>query len=362
MNEAVNHAVPVPVLQEFAQDAFSSSGASPEVAEAVATSLVEADARGLSSHGVVRLLPVYIERLSRGTTNPKPNVKIVRSKASAALVDGDGAPGQVAGTFAMSHAIERASETGVGAVGVQKSSHFGIGALFVEQAAAAGMIGMALTNAPSNMPPAGGRRPFFGTNPIAIGVPMCDSAPLVLDMSTSVVARGRIVIAHKEGKTIPPGWAVDREGNPTEDPAAALQGAVLPLAGYKGAGLALMIDVLAGVLTGAAFGRNIIDLYDVEHGPQDVGHFFAAFALDAFIDIKAFRQRMNAFAADIRDQPRLPGVDTIYLPGELERATREKSFADGIMLSSTGWAEMEIVAATSGILPLSTRLTRNQTP
>lgn len=351
--------VPLPQLFAFARDALCAAGMAPEPAGTVAHGLVEADARALSSHGVVRLLPVYLRRFQRGSTNPAPNVRTVHRHGAAALVDGDGGPGQVVGTQSMDLAVELARAHGVGAVGVRNSSHYGMGALYVEQAARAAMAGIALTNAPSNMPPAGGRSRFFGTNPFTIGLPGGDDDPVVLDMSTSVVARGKIVMAQKEGRTIPPGWAIDADGNPTEDPEAALLGAVLPMAGYKGAGLALMIDALCGVLTGAAFEQHIVDLYDERDLHQNVGHFFIAVAVETFMPIERFRERMRRFAAEVRAQPRQPGVDRIYLPGEIEREAASRAAQTGVPIGEAGLRELDGIAAALGVRPLSERLMAN---
>jgi LDH2 family malate/lactate/ureidoglycolate dehydrogenase len=256
----------------------------------------------------------------------------------------------------MELAIEMARETGTGVVGVRNSSHFGTSSFFVEQAVRQGMIGMALTNAPANMPPAGGRSRYFGTNPLAIGIPCGNERPVILDMSTSVVARGKIVMAQKAGQDIPAGWAIDEHGEPTEDAATALRGAVLPMAGYKGAGLALMIDALCGVLTGAAFGNHIVDLYDEGNQVQNVGHFFVVIDIDVFMPVDAFRARMDQFAQEIRSQPRMPGVDRIYLPGEIEQEAAERTRESGIVVSDAGRLELDELAKHLGIISLSERL------
>ena len=256
----------------------------------------------------------------------------------------------------MDLAIDMAREHGVGAVGVRASSHFGMGALYVERAADAGMIGFAFTNATPNMPPAGGRGRFLGTNPIAVGVPNQDGDPLVLDMATSVVARGKIVMAEKEGRSIPPGWAIDAEGRPTVEPSAALVGAVLPMAGYKGAGLALIIDVLCGVLTGAAFGTHVVDLYDTGADRQNVGHFFVALDVEAFMPADAFNARINQYIAEVRSQPRLPDVEHIFLPGELEFAAARRSRVEGVPVSPAGWNELNEMADRWNVRQLDERL------
>lgn len=347
--------VSLPILSSFCQEVLTAAGLPSESARRVSRSLAEADARSLSSHGSTRLLSVYASRLDTGSTNPRPTIRTVRQRGGVALIDGDSAPGQIAGHAAMDLAIGLAQSNGIGSVGVRNSSHFGIGALFVEQAIDADMIGLALTNAPPNMPPAGGRSRYFGTNPLAIGIPSKGRYPLVLDMSTSVVARGKITMAQKEGALIPAGWAIDADGFPTEDPAAALLGAVLPMAGYKGAGLALMIDVLCGVMTGAAFGSHIVDLYDEGGDAQNVGHLFVAIDIDAFMSVPTFKARLEQFVTEIRSQPRMPGVDRIYLPGEMEFESRARAVQTGVRLSAAGWTELHELAVRWNVSPLLER-------
>lgn len=363
MSRSVATPVAVETLRGFAADVLRAVGVPPEAASLTARSLAESDARGIPSHGAVRLLPVYVSRLRRGATNSNPDVRIVSRRGTAAVVDGDGGLGQVVGSEAMRQAITMAGEHGSGVVGVRNSSHFGAGSFFAEQAVAAGMIGIAMSNAPANMPPAGGRSRFFGTNPLTIGAPGPGDRPLVLDMATSVVARGKIVLAQQEGRAIPPGWAINPDGLPTEDPAAALRGAVLPMAGYKGAGLALMIDLLCGVLTGAAFGPHIIDLYDASQSAQNVGHIFVAIDVEAFMPLPVFRKRVGQFAAEIRAQPRQPGVERIVLPGEIELDAAARSERDGLSFSEAGWRELDVLAAEYGVTPLGERLaTGSRTP
>lgn len=348
--------VPVSALRSLSYEVLTAVGMASDLAHQVAHSLATADARSISSHGVVRLLPEYVRRLAQGSTNPTPNIRTISRQGSAALLDGDSAPGQVAGYAAMDMAIAMARSNGVGTVGVRNSSHFGMGALHVERAANADMIGFAFTNATPNMPPAGGRGRYFGTNPLAIAIPSQGNDPLVLDMSTSVVARGKIVMAQMEDRPIPAGWAIDSQGHPTVNPADALQGAVLPMAGYKGAGLALIIDVLCGVLTGAGFGRHVVDLYDEGNEVQDVGHFFLAIAVDAFMPVRTFKERLDQFMTEVRHQPRMPGVERIYLPGELEFASAKRAEAHGIALSVEAWDQLNRLAQWWDVAPLEDRL------
>ena len=349
--------VPVSVLEAYCRDVLQAVGVSEEDAACIAASLAAADSRGISSHGAARLLGVYIRRLRVGSTRPRPNIRMVQRTGGVVLLDGDGGPGQVVGTEAMRLAVTLAREHGVGVVGVRNSSHFGIGAFFVEQATRAGMVGMAMSNATPNMPPAGARSRFLGTNPLAIGVPGPDSErPIVLDMATSVVARGKIVMADKHGDPIPPGWAMTDAGEPTTNAAEALLGAVLPMAGYKGSGLAMMIDILSGVLTGAASGQDVVDLYDRSDRPQDLGHFFLAIDVAAFCPPGEFQARVSRYAEQVRLQPRVPGVEQILLPGDKERSRAAESAVAGIPLSKTDLAELEALAHELGVPGLASRL------
>jgi LDH2 family malate/lactate/ureidoglycolate dehydrogenase len=348
--------LPQATLDAFSCELLQATGVPPEDAALVAHSLSEADARGLTSHGVVRLLPVYLRRLQAGTTRARPKISVLHRHGAIAVLDGDAGLGQVVGHTAMRLAITAAGEFGCGAVAARHSSHFGIGALFAEQAVAEGMIGIVMTNAPANMPPHGGRGRFFGTNPLAVGIPCGRERPVVLDMSTSVAARGKIVMLHKLGLPIPPGWAIDAHGNPTEDADAALAGAVLPMAGHKGSGLALVIDALCGVLAGAAFGPHIVDLYDAGDQPQNVGHFFLALNIEAFLPLAQFQEQMDQLVREVRAQPRQPGVERIYVPGELEFEQAERSRRLGVALPAAGVRELDALARRFGVVPLSERM------
>jgi LDH2 family malate/lactate/ureidoglycolate dehydrogenase len=348
--------LPQDALDAFSRESLQAAGVPPDDAALVARSLSEADARGLGSHGVVRLLPVYVRRLLAGTTRAHPAIHELHGRGAIAVLDGDGGLGQVVGHAAMRRATAAARELGVGAVAVRRSSHFGIGALFVEQAVAEGMVGIVMTNAPANMPPHGGRGRFFGTNPLAVGIPCGAERPIVLDMSTSVVARGKIVMLHKVGQPIPRGWAIDAEGNPTEDAAAALAGAVLPMAGHKGSGLALVIDALCGVLAGAAYGPHIVDLYDEGDREQNVGHFFLALDVEAFVSLAQFQEQMDRLVREVRAQPRQPGVERIYVPGEWEYELAARSRREGVPLPAAGLPELDELAGRLDIMPLSERM------
>lgn len=320
-------------LSVFGCNVLEHLNVPPEDAREVVTSLLEADLRGIGSHGLVRL-PVYARRLRAGVVASRPEIKVERPAAAVALMDGGNGLGAVVGARAMATAIELAREVGIGLVGVRRSNHFGTAAHFVRKAVAADLIGTATTNAPPNMAPFGGRTRFLGTNPIAIGIPAGEEAPLIVDMSTSVVARGKIIVAAQQGMAIPEGWAIDADGRPTTDPERALRGAVLPFGGPKGSALSFVVDLLAGVWTGASFAVHLNTLEDLTR-QQDVGHVVTAMRTDLFLSQETFRARMDEALRLLRDSPPAPGVERVLIPGELEATTEAYNRARGAPLPST---------------------------
>jgi LDH2 family malate/lactate/ureidoglycolate dehydrogenase len=248
------------------------------------------------------------------------------------LIDGDNGLGPVVGARAMEAAVNLARQHGTGLVGVRNSNHFGPAAYYVEKAVRDGCIGVALSNAPPNMAPFGGRTRFLGTNPVSVGVPAGAEAPLIFDASTSVVARGKIIVAAQRQEAIPEGWAIDPEGRPTTDPDQALAGAVLPFGGPKGSALSFIVDILCGVMTGAAFALHLNTLEDLA-SVQNVGHILAAVRTDLFIPDHEFRSRMDAILQMLKASPPAPGCDRVLVPGEMELACEQRNRGQGIALA-----------------------------
>lgn len=303
----------------------------PQDARDVSGCLVKAELRGVDSHGMVRL-PVYARRLQAGVVNARPAIRVAPSRTGAGLVDGDNGLGATVGSRAMAAAIDLARQHGVGFVGVRNSNHFGAAAYYVEKAVEQGCIGLAISNAPPNMAPFGGRTRFLGTNPLAVGVPAGDEPPLIFDASTSVVARGRLIVAAQAGMPIPEGWAIDPEGHPTTDPVQGLAGAVLPFGGPKGSAISFIIDILCGVLTGAAFALRLNTLEDLA-AVQNVGHVFAAVRIDLFLSEKEFRNRMDVILRMLKAAPAAPGGEgRVMVPGEIELAHETCNRIEGIPL------------------------------
>lgn len=304
-----------------------------EDAKQVADCLLQADLRGVDSHGIIRL-PVYAERLRKGVVNPRPVPRIVRTTGASALLDGDNGLGAVVGSRGMEKAIELATDAGVGFVGVRRTNHFGIAAFYVQKAVHQGMIGGAASNAPPHMAPFGGRARFLGTNPFSIGIPAGKQPPLIFDASTSVVARGKIIVAASEGKSIPLGWAIDRDGNPTMDAKAALAGSVLPFGGPKGSAISLLIDVLSGVLTGSAFALTLNTLENL-NAEQNLGHVFVAVRTDIFVTAADFASRMDELLQSLKSSPPVPNTEQVLAPGEIEHQNEIRNLKLGVPLLPT---------------------------
>ncbi len=336
-------------LQAFVAAVLARAGLPEDGAAQVADSLVEADLRGVHSHGVIRL-GVYLRRLEAGLINPRPRIELRRVAPAALVVDGDHGMGAVVGDAAMAACLAAARESGVAAATVRRANHFGIAARYAMAALPHGMIGLASCNAAPRMAPTGGRDPLLGTNPFAIAIPAGQRPPLVVDMATAAAPLGKILLAQAKGEPIPPGWALDPEGRPTTDPAAALQGTLLPFGGYKGYALALVIDVLAGVLTGGLFGAAVRGLYEDFTRPQESSFFLAAIQVSAFLPWQEFQSRMEALVDAIKSSRPAPGVDEILLPGELEWRSRQAHLAAGIPLPPALWSELLEIGRRYGVV------------
>lgn len=319
-------------LQAFSSDVFHRAGVPMQHAEVAAASLIHADLRGIESHGLARM-PIYVKRIERGLVEPKNEVMVVSKRDASVLVDARNQLGAVAGITALSLALEGAREHGAAVVGVRCSNHFGACSFYAEQAIAQGMILLVLSNAPPTMAPTGGNEPFFGTNPLAIGIPAGNEPAFLLDMATSVAARGKIALAAMKGQPIPDGWALDATGRPTTNPHEALKGTILPIGGPKGYGLAMFIDILCGLLTGAGFGRTVYSLYENVERPQNVGHLFLAIDVDHYLPLPLFREQMDRYIRQVKTVSRADGVEEILIPGEYEARIKQERERTGIPLS-----------------------------
>jgi LDH2 family malate/lactate/ureidoglycolate dehydrogenase len=322
-------------------------GVPPDEARIIAEIVVEADLRGVESHGLLRL-PAYVHRVQAGLMTPKTEVKVVRERTASVLLDAQRGFGQVAGVRAMTQAMERARQHGVGVAAVRNANHFGIAAYYAMMALPHRMIGVVTANAAPSMAAWGGAAPVLGTNPVCIAIPTGGDVDIVLDMASSVVARGKIRLAANKGERIPLGWALDAQGRPTDDPKAALDGTLVPIGGPKGYGLALAIDVLSGVLTGADFGTRLTSVHDLKQ-PSSVGFVTQALDISAFADWDDFRRDMQSLVQEILNSPRAPGVERIYLPGEIEWLKRQDRLQNGVPVPASVLAEIQGLAQELGV-------------
>lgn len=326
-------------LAELAAAALERSGAYPAMADATARALVYADAHGLASHGVVRV-PQYAAHLKNGRADGSAQPKVVAGKGGAALIDAASGLAFPACALAVVEAIRRAREFGVAFCAVTNSHHFGVAAYHLEAIGAAGLVGLAFGNSPAAMPAPGGKRPIFGTNPVAAVFPRAagKAGPLLIDLSLSEVARGKLMVAAKEGKPIPLGWALDADGNPTTDAKRGLEGSMLALGGTKGAMLALIVELLVTALTGAALGFEATSFFIEEGNRPRIGQAFLAIDPEALAGRAVYDERIETLIAAM-----LADAD-VRLPGERRRALAVKSKTEGVTIPVTLQDQLLVLA------------------
>jgi len=331
-------------VQALAQQIAMAAGVAESDAAILADSLVDADLHGISTHGISRL-NIYVRRIQRGLIDPRAELQIQQRLPAVLAVDAGNGLGQPQAVKTLQRLLPLAQQYGLAAATIRRSQHFGALSYYCNLAAAQGMALLAMSNCEPSVSPEGACEAFFGTNPIAVSFPTGKGYPLRIDMATSIVARGNIIAAQKAGRSIPAGWALDPEGNPTTDAAAALAGTVLAMAGHKGAALALMVEVFAGVLSGAAVGSAIGSMYKHLDRPQDVGHFFCLFNVAAFMEPAAAEQRLDAMIDAVKACRRRPGIDEIFVPGERSQARAEEHRRRGIPVGPETVAELQKLAA-----------------
>lgn len=347
--------VPARATRALIADALVAAGLPQADAARCAELMTEADLTGADGHGIFRL-PQYVRRLKAGGFNKRPNITVSRTAPATALVDGDNGMGHLVMSRAANEAIALARETGVAWVGVRRSNHAGPAGLYAEMPAAAGMIGVyaAVANA-NHMATWGGADLLLGTNPLAIGVPT-GGKPLVFDMATSIVAYGTVKKYALRGLTMPQGWFVKPEtGEAITDPGRSGEGILLPTGEYKGSGLALMLGLLAGVLNGAAFGRDVVDFNADDASETNTGHFIIAADIARFMPAPAFTAEVDRHVRDLRASRRLPGVDAIRLPGDRRAECRDERLRDGVPLAPQLVAQLDRMAAELKVKPLRER-------
>lgn len=337
----------------FGQRLLTAAGLPEADAAIVADCLVRADLRGVDTHGL-QLLPHYLKRVRLGLVNARPELKVEPVTPVAGALDGQNAFGFLVATRAMAAAMEMARQFGIGLVAARNSTHFGMAACYVLQAVEQGFLSLVFTNASRAMPPWGGREGLLGTSPFAAGAPSGREVPYVLDMSPAVAARGKIRRAERRGEKIPPGYALDAQGRETTDPKAALDGGVvLPIGGPKGSAISMLMDILGGVFTGAAYAGDVGNQFLDFERPQNVGHFFLALRPDLFVSADDFRARMDRLVQRVHAVPTAEGFSEILMPGEIEGRLEAERLRCGVPYGSVELAALQKEAAEAQLPALA---------
>jgi LDH2 family malate/lactate/ureidoglycolate dehydrogenase len=347
--------IPAARLREYCAGILCGLGVPPEQADTVADSLVEADLRGVDSHGA-NLIALYVSRIRAGSMRPRTEIRVISDDGQTLQLDGGLGPGQVAGVAAIEHAIERARTHGMAAVSVRESTHLGALAYYTLRAAEEGFFCMAFQNGPTVVPAFGGLTPLFSTNPFSYAVPAGEEAPIVYDVATTAVAGNKLLLARKRGESIPEGWANDDQGVPTTDPEKASMQRLQWFGGHKGFGIAMLVEILAGLLTNSSFGRREVSdspFTGLERVAK--GYLFLTLDVSRFLPLDEFRSRMDELVRDVRSSEPAQGVERIYVPGEIEHLRRIERLRDGIPLAEGVVNELERVGAEFGLGALHER-------
>lgn len=337
----------------LARAAFEKAGATPEASNDAADILVEADLMALHSHGLRRVIP-YAARLRRGSLNPRPMMRSERLGPSLTQLDGDNGLGPAVAALGLRLALDLARETGIGLVGVRGGSHFGAGSPYAQRACDAGMILVAGTNAIRSLAPTGGTEARVGNNPLVIGAPASRNPHFMLDMAMSIAACGRIRTAKERGESISPGLAIGPDVLPTTDPVEALRGLMLPIGGHKGYGLAVAMDILGGVLTGALFGAAPHSMLQEMDRPQGNGHFFLALDPGRFMDRTAFGARMDSLLDELLSTRPADPQRPVRYPGHAEQATRAERLRLGVPLPADLLRSLDALASGKNVTETAT--------
>lgn len=340
----------VEALSRFVSEVFTGEGLPAEHAAMVAEALLTANLRGVDTHGVVRV-PAYVKRLRAGLLNPQPRMREESLMPVSVVLDADNAMGPVGAFTAIEGCMARAADFGVGASTVRHSNHFGAASVYTLHAARRGFIAVAMSPGSRTLAPHGSRAPLLGTNPFAVAAPAGHNPPWSLDMAASVAARGHIRMAAQEGRSIPEGWALDDKGRPTTDPEAALNGVMLPFGGPKGSGLAMMVDIFAGVLAGSAFAGDMPDWVTDFTRRSNVGHFFLVMKVEAFMPAPEFADRMETAIRRMKALPPAEGAAEVYYPGERSGRMEQERRQNGIPLSRNATGALAELATSDCPFP-----------
>jgi len=339
-------------LKSFIAEAFRMVGMPASDAEQVASLMAQADLQGSDGHGVLRL-PQYVKRIKAGGINLNPDIRVIIERPASAVVDGDNGMGHLVVSRVVEVAMNKARQCGVAWVGARGSNHAGPASLYARMPMQQDMIGLyfAVGNA-NHLPPWGGADMLLSTNPIAAGIPASHEPPIVLDMATTVAAYGKVKSKAKAGEMMPEGWMIDRKGKPLTDPSRADEGFLLPIGGHKGAGLALVVGLLAGSLQGAAMGKEVIDFNKDHRSKTNTGQAILVIDLNAFGEPGVFKAGVDTLIRDIRSSERLDGVERIWLPGEQSHWRRQQYLQEGIPISAGVAKDLLSLSDELGIEPL----------
>lgn len=318
--------------KELSANCLIDAGLKEVHAQQTAEVLVHADLRNVNSHGVLRT-EHYVNRIKAGGINTDPQITFNQSGTVTGVVDGDDGMGHVIANEAMDHAIQMATDSGVGMVTAINSSHCGALSYFVEKAAQHNLIGIAMTQTDKIVVPFGGRESFLGTNPIAFGVPAQENDPMILDMATSNVALGKVLEYKEEGKSIPHGWGVNQEGESVTDPNDVVH--LSPFGGPKGYGLSLIVDIFSGLLSGLAFGPHVAKMYGDLDKKRHLGHYFCAINPSMFTSTEAFLKDMDQMMKELREVPPASGFSNVFVPGDIEQQHQEENVKHGISIAKS---------------------------
>ncbi len=300
-------------LEQDIRKIFIKHGLSKNHANICAKALINAELVGAPSHGLSRL-KMYCDRIKKKLINPKPKIKLKKISQSISHIDANNSIGFVAGDIGIKKAISNAKKTGIGLVAIKNSGHYGLSGYYVEQAVKKNLIGLCFTNAPPAIAPFGSKKSLFGTNPICFGAPTSSKIPFILDTSVSMINRGKIRVAAKLNKKIPTGMALNKFGKPTTSAKDALNGVQLPIAGFRGSGLAWMVDILSGVLTGGNHGGKVKDPFEDFSGPQNIGHLFIVIKSNLFVG--DYNSRIKENIKRVKKLPKMKGIKEILYPGQ----------------------------------------------
>ena len=347
MTVNVERRVQAEALLPLVNEVFVRCGMNFTDAGYLAGSLVDADLRGVHSHGVLRV-PEYVKKLTTGGVNPRGRPLVVRDVGACLVVDGGNSMGQIGTHFAMQCAIERAHTTGIAAVAVRGSNHCGALAAYVLEAVSHDMIGIVTTNALPTMAPWGGAERLLGINPLGVGIPAGEEWPIVYDAAFSASAHGKLRVYKQRGDQLPPGWALDIDGSPTTDPATAIDGLLRPIGEFKGANLALIMGLLSSMLSGASYGTQLGDMYSGPKAGQD-GHFVCAMRVEAFEETVRFKARVDEAIRELHACRLAPGFDHVFAPGEKEFLSELAYRRDGIPLTLESIDDVLFTARGVGI-------------